>query len=51
MRSATFDNVTNYTNIFYRTSDDIEVLVKDETARSWIQDKLGTNGTAIIADV
>ena len=47
-RNADFSSVTSYTNMFRSTSN-LSVIVKDESARSWIQDKLGSNGTAIIA--
>ena len=46
-RNADFSSVTRYTNMFGSTSN-LSVIVKDESARSWIQDKLGSNGTAII---
>ena len=47
-KNADFSSVTSYTNMFGSTSN-LSVIVKDETARSWVQDKLGSNGTAIIA--
>ena len=47
-RNATFNSATSYREMFYATSN-LSVIVKDESARSWIQDKLGSNGTAIIA--
>ena len=47
-RNADFSSVTYYTNMFKNTSE-LNVVVKDETARTWIQDKLGNKGTAIIA--
>ena len=47
-RNADFSSVTSYTKMFGSTSN-LSVIVKDESARSWIQDKLGSNGTAIIA--
>ena len=46
-RNATF-NATTFTNMFKNTSE-LNVVVKDEIARAWIQNKLGSNGTAIIA--
>ena len=46
-RNATF-NATTFMNMF-RNISELNVTVKDESARSWIQDKLGSNGTAIIA--
>ena len=47
-RNATFNNITSDADMFYKTSN-LSVIVKDETARTWIQGKLGSNGTAIIA--
>ena len=47
-RNADFSSVTYYTNMFKNTSE-LNVVVKDETARTWIQGKLGNKGTAIIA--
>ncbi len=47
-RNAEFNNNIFEFGMFNNTSN-LSVIVKDETARSWIQDKLGSNGTAIIA--
>ncbi len=49
-RNADFTSVETFTNIFGFTSN-LEVIVKDEDARSWVQDKLGGYGTAVIVDV
>ena len=46
-RKAEF-NPKAYGFMFSLTSN-LSVIVKDETARSWIQSRLGSNGTAIIA--
>ena len=46
-RKADFSSVATFTNMFYRTSN-LEVIVKDEDARVWMQDKLGSNDTATI---
>ena len=46
-RKADFSSVATFTNMFYRTSN-LEVIVKDEDVRVWMQDKLGSNGTATI---
>lgn len=40
LSSFTFDNVTSYTNMFYKVSSDCLIYVKDETAKSWITDRL-----------
>ena len=47
-RFADFKTVKNVNRMFNNTSN-LSVIVKDESARSWIQNKLGSNGTAIIA--
>ena len=47
-RNATFNSVRLYDNMFTNTSN-LSVIVKNESARSWMQNKLGSNGTAIIA--
>ncbi|MEE0682897.1 MAG: BspA family leucine-rich repeat surface protein, partial [Bacilli bacterium] len=47
-RNADFSSVTSYVFMFRSTSN-LSVIVKDESARSWIQDKLRSSGTAIIA--
>ena len=47
-RNADFSSVTGYLFMFRSTSN-LSVIVKDESARSWIQDILRSNGTAIIA--
>ena len=49
-RNVDFSAVTNYVNMFNGTSN-LEVFVKDEDVRSWVQDKLGGHGTAVIVDV
>ncbi len=49
-RNADFSAVTNYVNMFNGTSN-LEVFVKDEDVRSWVQNKLGGHGTAVIVDV
>ena len=48
LRNSAFNSATYYSNMFYKTSN-LSVIVKDETARTWIQSRLGSNGTAIIA--
>ena len=47
-RLADFKTVKNVNRMFANTSN-LSVIVKDETARAWIQNKLGSNGAAIIA--
>ena len=44
--SFDFTNVTTYTNMFYQVPTDCEILVKDETAKTWITSKF-TNLTNV----
>ena len=48
-RKATFDKVTSYTNMFGGTSSTINIITKDATTKSWLEDKLGGSGTVVIA--
>ena len=48
-RNATFDKVTSYTNMFNKTSSTINIITKDATTKSWLEDKLGGKGTVTIA--
>ena len=48
-RKATFDKVTSYKNMFYDTSSTINIITKDATTKSWLEDKLGGSGTVVIA--
>ena len=51
MRNATF-NATNYTYMFSSVSDGINIIVKDNTAKIWIESRLsdrGITGTVTIA--
>ena len=47
-RNGEFTTI-KYSNNTFKDTSDLSIIVKDESARSWIQDKLGSNGTAIIA--
>ena len=47
-KNATFNSILLYENMFPNTSN-LEVIVKDEAARSWMQSRLGSSGTAVIA--
>ena len=48
-RNADFSNVTNSTNMFQGAPSTITVIVKDEEAKTFIQNKLGEGrGTIII---
>ena len=48
-RKATFDKVTSYNNMFYGISSTINIITKDATTKSWLEDKLGGSGTVVIA--
>ena len=48
-RKATFDKVTSYNNMFYGTSSAINIITKNATTKSWLEDKLGGSGTVVIA--
>ena len=48
-RKATFDKVTSYNNMFNGTSSIINIITKDATTKSWLEDKLGGSGTVVIA--
>ena len=48
-RKATFDKVTSYTDMFNGTSSTINIITKDATTKSWLEDKLGGSGTVVIA--
>ena len=51
MRYATF-NATSYTGILSRVANGINIIVKDETAKTWIESRLsdaGRTGTVTIA--
>ena len=51
MRNATF-NATSYSSMFYNVANGINIIVKDETAKIWIETRLsdaGKAGTVTIA--
>ena len=48
-RKATFDKVTSYDYMFNETSFTINIITKDATTKSWLEDKLGGKGTVTIA--
>ena len=48
-RKATFDKVTSYTNILSSVPSNINIITKDVTTKSWLEDKLGGKGTVTIA--
>ena len=48
-RKATFDKVTSYTNMFASVLSTINIITKDATTKSWLEDKLGGKGTVTIA--
>ena len=48
-RNATFDKVTSYDAMFVSTPSTINIITKDATTKSWLEDKLGGKGTVTIA--
>ena len=48
-RKATFDKVNSYDSMFGSTSSTINIITKDATTKSWLEDKLGGSGTVTIA--
>ena len=48
-RKATFDKVTSYDNMFGSVLSTINIITKDATTKSWLEDKLGGSGTVTIA--
>ena len=48
-RKATFDKVTSYEGMFNSTPSTINIITKDETTKSWLEDKLDGKGTVTIA--
>ena len=48
-RKATFDKVTSYSNMFYSVPSTINIITKDATTKSWLENKLGGKGTVTIA--
>ena len=48
-RKATFDKVTNYSSMFSSVPSTINIITKDATTKSWLEDKLGGKGTVVIA--
>ena len=49
LRNATFDKVTNYNGMFSSVPSTINIITKDATTKSWLEDKLGGKGTVTIA--
>ena len=48
-RKATFDKVTSYGSMFNSSLSTINIITKDATTKSWLEDKLGGKGTVTIA--
>ncbi|CDE73934.1 unknown [Clostridium sp. CAG:451] len=48
-RKATFDKVTIYSSMFQSSLSTINIITKDATTKSWLEDKLGGKGTVTIA--
>ena len=49
MRNADFSNVTNSDYMFHYVNNNIEVIVKDATAKTFIESQLTNGGTVVIA--
>ena len=50
LRNATFTSVINDVVMFYSVPSTIQIIVKDSTAQTWIQTRLGSGkGTVVIA--
>ena len=47
-KKATFDKVTNYTDMFTDASSNIKIVTKNETTKTWLEDKLSGKGTVTI---
>ncbi|MCI2041992.1 MAG: DUF285 domain-containing protein [Bacilli bacterium] len=48
-RKATFDKVTSYNYMLNSVPYNINIITKDATTKSWLEDKLGGSGTVVIA--
>ena len=48
-RNATFDKVNSYDSMFGSIPSTINIITKDATTKSWLEDKLGGKGTVTIA--
>ena len=48
LKSATFDNVSNYEAMFYNIPSGVNIVTKDTTTKSWLEDRLNGKGTVTI---
>ena len=48
-KKATFDKVTSYNGMLTWVPSTINIITKDATTKSWLEDKLGGKGTVTIA--
>ncbi len=48
LKSATFDKVTNYEEMFYNIPSNANIITKDTTTKSWLEDRLKGKGTVTI---
>ena len=48
-KKADFSNVTSYGNMFFLFPSSAQIIAKDATAKTWLEDKLGGKGTVVIA--
>ena len=49
LRKASFDKVETFDSMFSAVPGLINIITKDETTKSWLEDKLGGKGTVTIA--
>ena len=48
MNNASFGNITSSTLVFYQVPSTVYIISKDDTARNWIQEKLGSGKGTIV---
>ena len=48
-KNADFSNVTSYGAMFFGFPSSAQIIAKDATAKTWLEDKLGGKGTVVIA--
>ena len=48
MNNASFGNITSSTLVFYQVPSTVYIISKDDAARNWIQEKLGSGKGTIV---
>jgi len=52
LNKANFNNVKEFNDMFYYVPENVEIEVKDEINKKWIEDKLGVgNGTVVVKKI